>query len=87
MRSTGNVWGGSYRTLYDIQNRGFINQSITAYYNPQCCGVAVEYSRSNLPTYLGGRPYDRRFNISFTLAGIGSFSDFFGAFGADPYRR
>ena len=30
---------------------------------------------------------DRRFNLSFTLAGIGSFSDFFGAFGGDPYRR
>jgi hypothetical protein len=24
-------------------------------------------------------PSDRRFNISFTLAGVGSFSNFFGA--------
>ena len=26
-------------------------------------------------------PQDRRFNMSFTLAGVGSFSNFFGAFG------
>jgi hypothetical protein len=27
---------------------------------------------------------DRRFNFSFTLAGIGSFSNFFGALGGAP---
>ena len=89
LRSERNVYGGSYRVHYDIQNTSFINQGITAYYNPQCCGVAVEYFRASLPTIGGvrGRVYDRRFNVSFTLAGIGSFSDFFGALGADPYRR
>ncbi len=89
LRSDRNIYGGSYRAHYDIANTSFINQSLTAYYNPQCCGVAIEYTRSNLPSYGGvrGRAYDRRFNVSFTLAGIGSFSDFFGAFGADPYRR
>jgi hypothetical protein len=30
-------------------------------------------------------PLDQRFNISFTLAGIGSFSNFFGAFGGGRY--
>ena len=89
LRSDRNVYGGSYRADYDLANTSFINQSLTAYYNPQCCGVAIEYSRSNLPSFGGvqGKVYDRRFNLSFTLAGIGSFSDFFGAFGADPYRR
>ena len=28
---------------------------------------------------------DRRFNVSFTLAGIGSFSNFFGTFGGGNY--
>jgi hypothetical protein len=28
-----------------------------------------------------GVPQDRRFNLSFTLAGIGTFSNLFGAFG------
>ncbi|MEX2271607.1 MAG: putative LPS assembly protein LptD [Vicinamibacterales bacterium] len=89
LRSEQNIYGGSYRLNYDIHNSAFINQNFTAYYNPQCCGIAIEYARSNLPSYGGlqGKVYDRRFNISFTLAGIGSFSDFFGAFGADPYRR
>ena len=30
-------------------------------------------------------PKDRRFNMSFTLAGVGSFSNFFGAFGGGTY--
>ena len=89
LRTAANQMGGSYRVHYDVHNASFINQSLTAYYNPQCCGFAVEYARSNLPSYGGvrGRVYDRRFNVTFTLAGIGSFSDFFGALGADPYRR
>ena len=29
---------------------------------------------------------DRRFNISFTLAGIGTFSNLFGAFGGQQSR-
>ena len=33
-----------------------------------------------------GVPRDRRFNISFTLAGIGTFSDIFGAFGGQQTR-
>ena len=30
-------------------------------------------------------PQDRRFNMSFTLAGVGSFSNFFGAFGGGTF--
>ena len=55
---------------------------ITAYYNAQCCGVAVSYQSYNVAGYSAFViPQDRRFNISFTLAGIGTFSNFFGAFG------
>ena len=53
-----------------------------AYYNAQCCGFAVEYQ-----TYdFSGLSYspvqkDKRLNFSFTLAGIGTFANFFGAMG------
>jgi hypothetical protein len=33
-----------------------------------------------------GIAQDRRFNISFTLAGIGTFSNLFGAFGGQQGR-
>ena len=89
LRTADNEYGGTYQFSYDVLRRGFLNQRLIAYYNAQCCGIGVEYQSVNLPTFAGvqGRVLDRRFNISFTLAGIGSFSDFFGAFGADPYRR
>ena len=89
IRTRANKYGGTYEFNYDIKRSGFLNQRLIAYYNAQCCGVGVEYQTVNIPTFgdVQGRVLDRRFNLSFTLAGIGSFSDFFGAFGADPYRR
>jgi hypothetical protein len=43
----------------------------------------VEYQVHNFPTgdprFL--IPQDRRFNLSFTLAGIGTFANFLGNFG------
>jgi hypothetical protein len=50
--------------------------------------VGFEYQTFNLqgslvPTAV---PQDRRFNISFTLAGIGTFSNLFGAFGGQQTR-
>jgi LPS-assembly protein len=89
LRTANNKYGGTYQFSYDILRSGFLNQRLITYYNAQCCGVGIEYQTVNLPTFAGvqGRVLDRRFNLSFTLAGIGSFSDFFGAFGADPYRR
>ena len=65
---------------------GFLQQRILAYYNAQCCGVVVEYQTFNFEG-LAARArvlQDRRFNISFTLAGIGTFSNFFGALGGGP---
>ena len=49
---------------------------------PSAAASMIEYQTYN----LGGAssfvvPQDHRFNISFTLAGIGTFSNFFGAFG------
>jgi hypothetical protein len=89
LRSAANKYGGTYSFNYDVMRRGFVNQSVLAYYNAQCCGVVVEYGDNKIPSYGGvqGRVQNRYFNLSFTLAGIGTFSDFLGAFGADPYRR
>ena len=56
------------------------------YYNAQCCGVTMEFQNFDL-SGLGSRApvqQDRRFNIGFTLAGIGTFSNFFGALGGSP---
>jgi LPS-assembly protein len=83
LRSERNRLGGTYAFNYDLRNDTFLQQRYIAYYNAQCCGLAVEYQMFNfqgaVPTI--GVPQDRRFNISFTLAGIGTFSNLFGAFG------
>jgi LPS-assembly protein len=88
IRRFANRVGGTYAFNYDIQRDRFLNQRWVAYYNAQCCGVGFEYQTFNLqgslvPTAV---PQDRRFNISFTLAGIGTFSNLFGAFGGQQTR-
>jgi hypothetical protein len=72
--------GGLVQFNYDIGRSTMLNKRVVANYSAQCCGVSVEFQSFNYP---GGFvvPQDRRFNFSFTLAGIGSFSNFFGSFG------
>jgi LPS-assembly protein len=78
--------GGTYALDWDITRGYLIQQRWVGFYNAQCCGVAVEYQQFKFPTaILAGIPQDRRFNVSFTLAGIGSFSNFFGAFGGGRF--
>lgn len=85
VRGAQNKYGGNYSFNYDMVKRQFIQQRITGYYNAQCCGFAVEYQTFNYGTLPGVRvPEDHRFNLSFTLAGIGSFSNFFGALSGAP---
>jgi hypothetical protein len=87
MRGFRNRVGGAYSFNYDLRNDRFLQQRYTAYYNAQCCGIAVEYQTYNLSTFSSfGVPKDRRFNISFSLAGIGTFSNLFGAFGGQQGR-
>jgi LPS-assembly protein len=88
IRKPGNAFGGSYAFNFDMRTKDFLNQSIIAHYNTQCCGIAVEYQKFNFGTRAGqaGVPRDHRFNLSFTLAGIGTFSDLFGAFGGKQGR-
>ena len=72
----------SYALSLDIA-RGYIqSQSVMASYMAQCCGLQADYQRYNYPSGAGFPiPSDRRFNFSFVLAGLGTFSNFFGAFG------
>ena len=55
------------------------------YYNAQCCGINFEYQSFNLEgLFLADRhgvSQDRRINLSFTLAGLSTFSNMLGAFG------
>jgi LPS-assembly protein len=83
IRKPGNSLGGTYTFNYDLQRHTFLQQRWVMYYNSQCCGIAAEYQSVNYGTNVAiiGVPQDHRFNLSFTLAGIGSFSNLFGAFG------
>ncbi len=89
LRGMGNRVGGSYSFNYDLRTDAFLQQRIVAFYNTQCCGVGVEYQTWNYAGSLVGVtvPKDRRFNLSFTLAGIGTFSNLLGAFGGGGTTR
>jgi len=84
VQNRSNTLGGTYQFNYDILRDRYLQQRVLVYYNAQCCGVSVEYQTFNFEG-LGIRapvPQDRRFNLSFTLAGLGTFANVFGAFGA-----
>ena len=80
-------FGGSVSFNYDVGRSILLNQRYVGFYNAQCCGVQFEYQAYNYPNNPNAflLPKDRRFNMSFTLAGVGSFSNFFGAFGGGTY--
>ena len=88
MRSRTNAFGGTYSFNCDLRQNFHLQQRLTTYYNSQCCGVAVEFQRVNYGAAFAniGVTQDRRFNISFTLAGIGTFSNLLGAFGGQQAR-
>jgi hypothetical protein len=73
---------GTYGLSWDISRGYVVSQNIVASYMAQCCGLQVEYQTYNVPA-SAGIPVnsDRRFNFGFVLAGLGTFSNFFGAFG------
>ena len=77
--------GGTYALDWDITRGYLIQQRWIGFYNAQCCGVTFEYQQFKFAQNVAGIPQDRRFNIGFTLAGIGTFSNFFGAFGGGRF--
>jgi LPS-assembly protein len=87
LRFAGSKYGGNVTFNYDVARSTLVNQRYVAFYNAQCCGVSFEFQSFNYPQDANRffLPADRRFNMSFTLAGVGSFSNFFGAFGGGSY--
>jgi hypothetical protein len=74
---------GAYSLTWDIGRSAILNQSIGLSYLGQCCGIQAEFQKFKFPQASAAFPIpsDKRFNISFVLAGLGTFSNFFGAFG------
>jgi lipopolysaccharide assembly outer membrane protein LptD (OstA) len=74
--------GGLYHFDFNLSEHTLVQQRIGLFYNAQCCGVGIEYQAFNYPNVSRFIvPQDKRFNLSFTLAGVGSFSNILGAFG------
>ena len=79
-------YGGTVTFNYDIGRSTLVNHRYVAFYSAQCCGVSFEFQAYDYSANTNILvPKDRRFNMSFTLAGVGSFSNFFGAFGGGAY--
>jgi LPS-assembly protein len=83
LRTLDNKYGTTYTLSYDIQRSTLQQQGVTAFYNAQCCGLAMQYQRQNFPAGFI-LPSDNRFFLSFTLAGLGNFSPFNGGLGSIP---
>jgi LPS-assembly protein len=80
-----NKYGGMYSFNYDVRRGTMLQQRVSAYYNAQCCGLALEYQTVNFNGLSAVRvPGDHRFFLSFTLAGLGNFSPFNGAMNGVP---
>ena len=78
----GRQFRGTYALQWNIGLGYVMSQSLIASYMAQCCGLQFEIQNYSYPPN-SGYPVtaDRRFNFGFVLAGLGTFSNFFGAFG------
>ena len=80
-----NRLGLTYSFNFDVLHTALIQQRISAFYNAQCCGLAMEYQTYNYGAgSISPIPADHRFFLSFTLAGLGNFSPFNGALSGVP---
>jgi hypothetical protein len=80
---------GDHQIAPGISSRSGSSASIVAAYNAQCCGIVMEYQEYNFGNFGGTAaiPKDRRYNIGFTLAGVGTCANFFGNFGGSGGGR
>ncbi len=81
-RFRGGRLAANYGLSWSISQGYVVSQNVHATYMAQCCGLQAEFQKYNYPK-SSGFPIsaDRRFNVAFVLAGLGTFSNFFGAFG------
>ena len=77
-----NKIGFTYAFDYDVLRSYFLQKRYRLFYQSQCCGLAFDLQTIDLSHFasLGYAANDRRMSISFTLAGIGTFSNPLGAF-------
>ena len=80
LRSPNGHFTGTYALSWDLTHSTIVTQNVLATYMAQCCGLQMEFQNFHLVS-SAPIPSDRRFNFSFVLAGLGTFSNFFGAFG------
>jgi hypothetical protein len=74
--------GGHYQFHLNLSDGTLVQQRIGLFYNAQCCGVALDVQTFDYgASAVAPVSRDRRFSLSFTLAGLGSFSNMLGAFG------
>jgi len=72
---------GTYSLSWDVARGYVVSQGVVGSYMAQCCGVQAEFQTFNYASGLGlPLSTDRRINVAFVLAGVGTFSNFFGAF-------
>jgi len=82
LRTRRNHVGGTYTVNYDLKKGEFVNQRVSGYYNTQCCGLNFDYQKRATPLLSDrGIPQNQSFSVSFSLAGVGSFSNPMGSFG------
>ena len=84
--------GGHVSFNWDLEHNKFLQRRFVAFYNPQCCGLIVEYQTFDFSgLYLAGYSprvvKDHRLNFAITLAGVGTFSNIFGALGGGTAGR
>ena len=85
MHTRDNRVGTIYSFNLDVLHHAVVQQRISAFYNAQCCGLALEYQTYNYgANSVSPIPADHRFFLSFTLAGLGNFSPFNGALSGVP---
>jgi LPS-assembly protein len=80
LRSPNDHFTGTYALSWDLTHSTIVTQNVLGTYMAQCCGLQLEFQKFHLFS-SAPIPSDRRFNVSFVLAGLGTFSNFFGAFG------
>lgn len=79
LRTQDNHLGANWSWSYDFQQKRQLQQRVVAHYSSQCCGIAAEFQTRYLG--LSTIQQDHIFNLSFSLAGIGTFSNLLGSFG------
>jgi LPS-assembly protein len=80
-KNEGGHLGGAYSFYYDVHHGVLLQQRLVMFYNSQCCGLSIDYQTRSLSALIAGLQSNRTIGISFTLAGLGSFSNPLGAFG------